>query len=210
MNDENNKHNGIAIAAIIVSVVICGVCLFTSIGSQLVDYGKGLISNTFGFAKSSQQGTVSVPTESLTAGTLTRADLIRVVDGDTFVVNIDDVETKIRLIGVDTPESVAPSDYSKENTEEGLAVSAIVEARLTSEPYLYVEYDVERIDKYDRTLVYLYFSDGVMVQDWLLKNGYARIATVAPNIKYAEHFTALERVARENKEGFWDGFFEEL
>ena len=139
----------------------------------------------------------------------TTAKAIRVVDGDTYILDIDGVETRVRLIGVDTPESVAPSTYRKDNTEEGKTVSEIVKDKIKAGDTLYIEYDVGKTDKYDRTLAYVYFEDGTMVQDWLLKNGYANVATYPPNVKYADHFVELAHTAAENKVGLWNGFFEE-
>ena len=59
--------------------------------------------------------------------TYQEATLIRVIDGDTIVVNIDNIEYTVRLIGIDTPESVAPDVYleatGKKNTKEGLLAS---------------------------------------------------------------------------------------
>ena len=133
--------------------------------------------------------------------------VVRVKDGDTYVLNIDGVETTVRLIGVDTPESVAPDDYDKENTQQGIDVSNIVKATITEGMTLYVEYDVGRTDTYGRTLAYLYFESGVMVQEWLLSNGYAQVMTVQPNSKYAEHFATMESVAMNSKVGLWNGFF---
>lgn len=135
--------------------------------------------------------------------------VIRVVDGDTYLLNISGTETKVRLIGVDTPESVAPETYDKENTEEGIMVSDIVKEKIKEGDILNVEYDVSKNDNYGRTLAYLYFSNGVMVQDWLLSNGYAQVMTIQPNSKYADHFAELEQAAMERGEGLWSGAFSE-
>lgn len=136
-----------------------------------------------------------------------KGTVVRVKDGDTYVLDIDGVETTIRLIGVDTPESVAPEEYSKENTQEGIDVSNIVKDTIKAGDTLLVEYDVGRTDTYGRTLAYLYFESGVMVQEWLLSNGYAQVMTVQPNVKYADHFVTMERVAMNSKLGLWNGFF---
>lgn len=135
--------------------------------------------------------------------------VVRVKDGDTYVVNADDEEYTVRLIGVDTPESVAPAEYDKENTEEGKEVSDIVKDKLKAGDKVYIEFDVSSEDKYNRLLCYVYFEDGTMVQDWLLENGYAKTMTVQPNSKYADHFAEIQRKAIENKVGLWNGFFEE-
>lgn len=128
---------------------------------------------------------------------------VRVVDGDTFIINIGGNDTRVRLIGVDTPESVAPASYHKENTEEGAKVSEIVKSYIKAGDTLYLEYDVGRTDTYGRTLAYLYFENGAMVQDWLLVNGYAQVMTIQPNSKYANHFVELEQQAIAAKVGIW-------
>ena len=143
------------------------------------------------------------------AQNMARGTVVRTVDGDTYVLNIDGRETKVRLIGVDTPESAAPSSYYKDNTEEGRMVSDIVKDRITEGSVLYVETDVQETDRYGRLLAYLYFEDGTMVQEWLLGSGYANTATYPPNVKYAERFAELAHKAAESGAGLWDGYFEE-
>ena len=134
---------------------------------------------------------------------------IRAKDGDTYVIKLDSSgqEITVRLIGVDTPESVAPNDYYKDNTAEGKDVSAIVKSKLCKGDRLTIEYDVQTEDKYGRTLAYLYTEDGKMIQDWLLENGYAQTMTIQPNSKYAEHFAEVQHTAAENKVGLWNGYF---
>lgn len=68
---------------------------------------------------------------------LTKSEVVRVKDGDTYVLMIDGKETTVRLIGVDTPESVAPDEYSKENTSEGAVVSEIVKQKICPGDILY-------------------------------------------------------------------------
>lgn len=134
---------------------------------------------------------------------------IRAKDGDTYVIKLDSSgqEITVRLIGVDTPESVAPDDYYKDNTAEGKDVSAIVKSKLHEGDRLTIEYDVQTEDKYGRTLAYVYTADGKMIQDWLLENGYAQTMTIQPNSKYAEHFAEVQHTAAENKVGLWNGYF---
>lgn len=133
----------------------------------------------------------------------------RVIDGDTYDIEIDGVEYRVRLIGIDTPESVAPEDYYKENTQEGVDVSAAVKEKIHSGDTVYIEYDIQTEDKYGRALAYLFLSDGTMIQDWLLEQGYANVATYPPNTKYAEHFADIAHKAMENHIGLWNGFFKE-
>ena len=125
--------------------------------------------------------------------------VVRVVDGDTFVVDFNGKDEKVRLIGVDTPESVH-ADESK-NTAEGLKVSEYTKSKLNGKT-VKLEFDVSERDKYGRLLAYVYL-DGEMYNKHLLEIGYAKIATYPPNVKYVEDFKTLQKEARENKVGLW-------
>lgn len=227
------------IAGIVASVAICGLCVITDLCNSISqsDYSLRddetlnkvitgfenisgnaekaaeeykLNENISAFQEIAEAAEGELNGDNLSAGiTKETGTVVRVVDGDTYVLNINGEETKVRLIGVDTPESVAPADYSKENTEEGKEVSDIVKEKIQAGDKLAVEYDVSPTDKYGRTLAYLYFDDGTMVQEWLLKNGYAQCMTIQPNSRYADHFAEIQHEAAENKVGLWNGFFEE-
>lgn len=131
-------------------------------------------------------------------------EVVSVVDGDTIWLNMDGENVKVRLIGVDTPESVH-ADSSK-NTEEGQEASDFLKELLTDED-VFLTYDEERYDQYGRTLAYVYLN-GEMVQRILLQEGLAQTMVVEPNTKYAEEFAQLEQEAAEAGAGFWGtGFF---
>lgn len=132
--------------------------------------------------------------------------VIRVVDGDTIIVSIDGKEVRVRLIGIDTPESV--STYGNENTKEGKEVSDYVTEQLTGKS-VYLEYDKRRIDTYGRTLAYVYLEDGkTMLNKVLIERGYAQVMIVEPNTKYMAEFEKLEAMAENSRLGFWGtGFF---
>lgn len=134
-------------------------------------------------------------------------DVSYVIDGDTAFINIDGEDTKVRFIGIDTPESVH-QDESR-NTPEGKIASQWTKEYLTGKR-VYLEYDIDREDDYGRTLAYIYLEDKVtMVQDELLKAGMAQTLTIQPNSKYASRFHELQVEARESGAGFWrTGFFE--
>lgn len=126
-------------------------------------------------------------------------EVVRVVDGDTFVVNYNGENEKVRLIGVDTPESVHPND--EKNTEFGDMVSIYSKEMLTGKQVA-LEFDVEQRDKYGRLLAYVYI-DGQMYNKLLLEKGYAKLATYPPNVKYVDDFTTIQKQARENRVGLW-------
>lgn len=86
------------------------------------------------------------------------ATLVRVVDGDTLVVKIEQDEFKVRLIGINTPESVAPPSYRTENSEEGANASFIVKNYLKDVQKVYLQKDVSDTDKYGRLLRYVWLD----------------------------------------------------
>jgi len=138
-------------------------------------------------------------TTSQTSGPYT---VTRVVDGDTIVVSYKGTEEKVRLIGVDTPESVSP-DASK-NTPYGKIASDFTTSQLTNQK-ITLEFDVQTRDKYGRLLSYVYL-DGQMFNKILLQTGHAAVATFPPNVKYVEDFLALEKAAQAQKVGIWENY----
>lgn len=108
----------------------------------------------------------------------------RVVDGDTICVLIGGEEEIVRLIGIDTPESVHPD--KEKNTEEGNTASEYLK-NLIEDEYVQLEYDIQTTDKYGRLLAYVY-HDGKMVNEMLLESGHAELMSVPPNVKYQDRF----------------------
>lgn len=126
-------------------------------------------------------------------------NVVRVVDGDTLVISYNGVDEKLRLIGVDTPESVHP-DKSK-NTEFGNTVSSYSKSQLEGKS-VGIEFDVQERDQYGRLLAYIYIGNK-MYNKTLLSKGYASVSTYPPNVKYVDEFTKLQKDARENQVGMW-------
>ena len=124
----------------------------------------------------------------------------KVVDGDTFWVN-DGSEKglKIRLIGVNTPETVHPQ---KPVEYYGREASDYVKNILTGKK-VKLKFDVDKTDRYGRTLAYVYLKDGTFLNAEIIKKGYGQAMTVPPNVKYSDKFVELERKARERKIGLW-------
>lgn len=128
-----------------------------------------------------------------------------VSDGDTITVIKEGQKQRVRLIGIDTPESVH-SDETK-NTPEGKAVSAYVKELLT-DTEVYLEYDEETYDQYGRDLAYVYMTDGTMVNELLVSLGMAETMTIRPNTRYRVEFAKLQEEAKASGAGFWGtGFF---
>ncbi len=127
------------------------------------------------------------------------ATIERVVDGDTVVLTDD---TRVRLIGVDTPETVHPS---KPVECFGREASAFMSDLLPPGTDVRLVYDVERTDRYDRTLAYVYrLDDGLFVNAELLAQGYAQIATYPPNVAHVDEYRELQTQARDKQRGLWN------
>ena len=124
-------------------------------------------------------------------------ELVRVVDGDTIIVNYDGEKTRVRLIGINSPESVH-EDESK-NTQEGRDASAFLKEYLADVEYVWLEFDVEPQDQYERLLAYVWMSgEGTdvaedMLNGIIVKSGYADAKSYEPNVKYQDELEAVEQ-----------------
>ena len=125
----------------------------------------------------------------------------KISDGDTFWIYNDTKKgEKIRLIGIDAPESRKTG--RKEIGYFGKEAKEYVTRLLTGKK-VHLEYDVDHTDRYGRTLAYVYLEDGTFLNAELIKQGYAMALTIPPNVKYADEFVRLQREARENNRGLW-------
>lgn len=126
--------------------------------------------------------------------------VVKVIDGDTIELENGN---KVRLIGVDTPETVDPRRpigcFGKEASNET--------KKLLLGKAVILQKDVSETDKYNRLLRYVYLplKDGntLFVNDYLVRAGFARVSTYPPDVKFTEQFLKAEREAREKKKGLW-------
>lgn len=126
----------------------------------------------------------------------------KISDGDTFWIYNDTSEgEKIRLIGVDAPES--KNVFKKKKGYFGTEAKEYL-TNLLKGKHVKLEYDVDHTDQYGRTLAYVYLEDGTFVNADLVKSGYAMVMTVPPNVKFADEFVKLQQEARENNRGLWN------
>lgn len=156
--------------------------------------------------------TISTNTSNEVNAGLPAATIVRIVDGDTIVAKVAGQEQRIRLILVDTPESVHPN--SAKNNEYGKMASSFTSSVLKEGQTIYLQKDVSETDRYGRLLRYVWLSQPTdvdsetevrakMYNARLLLEGYAQIATFPPDIKYVDMFTKFQREARENNRGLW-------
>ena len=129
------------------------------------------------------------------------ARVVRVVDGDTLVVNVDGREERLRLIGIDTPESVKP-DTPVECF--GREATTFTETLLPEGTNIRLERDVEARDPFDRLLAYAYrVDDGAFVNLEIIRQGFAQPLTIPPNVAHAAEFVAAARAAEADDVGLW-------
>jgi len=133
----------------------------------------------------------------------------RAVDGDTLVLETGE---RVRLIGIDTPEMHVSNKLYRDAQRTNQDITTIQKLGLRSYEFtkklvegkrVSLEFDVEKYDKYDRLLAYIYLKDGTFVNAEIVKQGYASLMTYPPNVKYADLFLKLYREARENRRGLW-------
>ncbi len=125
----------------------------------------------------------------------------RVVDGDTVVLRIDGRTESVRLIGIDTPETVKP-DAPVECF--GPEASAFTEGLLPAGTAVRLERDVEARDDYGRLLGYVHrAADGAFVNLAVVRQGYATVLMFPPNVAHADDFVAAARAARAERLGLW-------
>jgi micrococcal nuclease len=123
---------------------------------------------------------------------------VRVIDGDTIEVEIDGEVFTLRYIGIDTPETVDPTTPQECFGAEASAANANLVLNKDAE----LEKDVSDTDRFGRLLRYVYVG-GELVNERLVRDGYAVSSTFPPDVKHQDRFTAAEREAREAGRGLW-------
>ena len=127
--------------------------------------------------------------------------VVKVIDGDTISVNIDGKIETIRLIGIDSPESVDPRKpvqcFGKEASDKAKQILMGKKVRLESDP---TQGDK---DKYKRLLRYVFLEDGTNFNRPMIEEGFAHEYTYNAPYKYQDEFKVAELNAREEKRGLW-------
>lgn len=130
------------------------------------------------------------------------ARVVRVVDGDTIVIDRGRGNERLRYIGIDTPESVKPdSPVELMAREASAANAALVEGR-----EVVLEADVSDRDPFDRLLRYVWLREGnawVFVNLELVRRGFAQVATYPPDVRWRDDLADAQREAREAGAGLW-------
>lgn len=154
---------------------------------------------------------VIVPKATQTSNTFEEAKVVRVIDGDTFVIDRGQGQEKVRCILVDTPETKHP----KKGIEYfGKEASAFTTNSLSGKT-IYLQKDVSETDRYNRLLRYIWIerpssneptNEEIRSKCFnaiLLSGGYAQVTTFPPDVKYVDLFRQIQREAREANAGLW-------
>ncbi len=144
-----------------------------------------------------------------------RAAVVSVTDGDTIRVSYRGKNRPVRLIGIDAPESrrnrKARRDSSRGGSDMGTMVAQgklakkHVQGLVKKGDTVRLVFDVEKRDRYRRLLAYVYLSDGRMLNDVIIRDGYASPLTIPPNVKHRKRFLNSYRYARRHGLGLWGG-----
>jgi len=142
-----------------------------------------------------------------------RVSVTKITDGDTLKVIYRGDKEGVRLIGIDTPESRKNAKAKKDAERSGNDVKTITALGKEATKYtkslvrvgdeVELEFDVQKRDKYGRLLAYVYLKDGRMLNEEIIKGGYASLMTIPPNVRYVNNFMKAYKDAREHKRGLW-------
>ena len=148
--------------------------------------------------------TISLMIQLITGGSgepfAARPTVVRVIDGDTIDVRIGHEVVRIRLLGIDTPET---KDPRKPVQCFGPEASHRTAELLPKGTVVHLEADVETHDAFGRTLAYVRRDDGLFINLSLVTDGYADVLTIAPNGSHAGELTAAAAAARAAPRGLW-------
>jgi micrococcal nuclease len=139
--------------------------------------------------------------------------IVQVIDGDTVVVQRGTKREHLRLIGIDTPESRPNRRAERQSHDRGIDQRQIIQyghqaanytrSLLPKRSTVFIEYDVDNRDHYQRLLGYLWLPNGKMVNQEIVRAGYAYLLTVPPNVRYREQLAKAFSEARKNQRGLW-------
>lgn len=135
-------------------------------------------------------------------GATETARVVRVVDGDTLIIDRGRGSERLRYIGIDAPESVKPDTPVEFMGKEASAANAALVEGAT----VVLEKDVSETDRFGRLLRYVWLKDGeawLFVDLELVRQGYAQAVTFPPDVRWTDTLRAAERVARDAGLGLW-------
>ena len=139
---------------------------------------------------------ITLPRPGFAFPLLPEATVTRVVDGDTVALDMNTRTFRARLIGIDAPE-MGQEPWGRK------AKKHLREILKASGGKVRVETDVTKYDKYDRLLAYLWLDDKTLVNELMVRDGFAVLFTIQPNNRYADRLRKAQDAAKENHAGIW-------
>jgi len=141
------------------------------------------------------------------------ATVIDVMDGDTLMIEYNNKKEAINLIGIDAPESVmnrkaeADSRNTGESlltiTSKGIDAKRFVEKIVNKGDVVFLAFDVQAKDQEGKLQGYVYLSDGRLLNEEIVRAGYARVTVSPPNVRFKERFMDALKEARIYRRGLW-------
>ncbi|MEK7463989.1 MAG: thermonuclease family protein [Patescibacteria group bacterium] len=124
-----------------------------------------------------------------------------ILDGDTFDIRMGKITETVRMIGIDTPETVDPRKpvqcFGKEASE---MTKSMLSGRSVM---LKIDKNKSNVDKFGRLLAYAYRDDGLFMNRFLLENGFAREYTYGKAYSLQKEFRKVEKLSKDTKLGLW-------
>lgn len=201
-----------AVAGLVVALATAiGACAASPERAAVDDTPRATAERGIGTEPTAEAPTTTrpLPTTTTTSSTTTApgpalpagddATVARIVDGDTLRAVVGGAEVAVRLIGIDTPEVRQDDCYADEAT-------AHLTALVPPGAAIRLAYDVERHDRYGRTLAYVFRpGDGLHVNVAMARDGFAQQLTIPPNVAHADAVSAAVDEARAAGRGLWGG-----
>lgn len=214
-NDPTRKQVLLTYGIAAIAFMVISVALFPSeIKSTSNDVNKANLTTTTsepGAAKPNTATTIKANNSAIEPSPIKTIEtkVVRTIDGDTIEVELNGKKEKVRLIGIDTPETHHPT---KPVQPYGPEAENYTRTQLEGKT-IWLEKDVQELDKYNRVLAYVWLSQPTKVDDneiraklfnaKLLLDGYAQLLTIPPDVKYVDYFTKYQSQARELNKGLW-------
>jgi len=137
------------------------------------------------------------------------ARVVRVISADTLTILYRGKWEEIKLIGPEAPqtalndrayeEALKSSSTPDEVIRRGLKATEFVQGYLQYGSQIWIEFDVQKRDRYSRLLGYVYLPDGRMLNEIILRRGLAELFLLPPNLRYSHRFQEMVRLARLDK-----------
>lgn len=182
------------------SWVILGIVVIIFSTILLIRSNNGYTDNLSFYENHNEQNVINVSEATLNAKSELYS-VIKVTDGDTLDINIDGQKQTIRLIGLNTPETVDPRKpvecFGKQASDKAKELLTGKKVRIEKDP------SQGDYDKYQRLLAYVFLEDGTNFNKYMIQEGYGYEYTYDLPYKYQKEFKLAQEQARSQKKGLW-------